>query len=217
MLQLLKYPRPAPEERSVDVDFNRAVVIGDDVVLASYKDSKGNLVEALRLNVDLPEGKILRFRWPTYGDWDSYCQDVGRLFLVLAATAENLRVGGLLDLDEESFGFWSLGAAAAIRSKKIKSLIEHVFFRYFRPEVTGVRRLFTKRWCRRNLGVDVVFKMFVSILLVEDWVKKNAQLILRAVFPAATEPRSYPISTKRQDTPQPKSEASPRSKSDLRF
>lgn len=189
--------------------------LDEQVILET--DRTGN--ELLRLEIAC-EGKLIRVRFPTYGNYDGFSKEVAALCLILSGFAENLKIPTEWEtLSEKSeYALWAALTAAAVRQKKASRLIERIFVKYLRPEIDQVKlRLDSPRrnqrrkiqWMRENMGVDLLVRMFAAILAVDQWVKKNMLFILTKIHRMAIQQPFSAISTKNGDTPPAKSEVSP--------
>jgi len=170
--------------------------LDDAIILATDKD--GN--ELLRLEIKVDD-VLIHVRFPAYGKWDLFIKSVGELFAHMANYAENVEIPDdiftILN-EKQQFLVWTQIMQVALQPKRLSPMIESIFFDYLRPTVDGKPLL--KEWARDNIGVDAIFRMFVAILCVDQWLKKNGRFILTAIFQISPTAASLAGFQKKQDT-----------------
>lgn len=199
---------PEADLRLVDADLNKAVHLSDEILLAQYTDKDGVVHESLRLAITLPNNQPILVRFPRFKDWDNYVKDLGRLMLLMASTAADIQASDISKMYNESiekedgkFEVWAALSGAALRGKKVTKLVTKIFFSYLQPTVPTIPQRQVKKYILNNVEIDIILKLYTSILHVEDWVKKKAQSVIKKTFPQATQSPSKVTSEKKQDTP----------------
>jgi len=187
--KLQEKTRPTTEP-SQDDDLIR-VTIDDDIILQT--DDAGESV--VRLSVKIGDKEILA-KFPNYGDYTAFTKKVVSILSKMSDIAPNLEIPDLTKQvqGKDDFRVWSAIMQAVVRPTSIRDTIEHTFFKYLQPTVNGKK--ISKRWARKNISVDAIFKFFTAILLVDRFIKKNAQLILNQIVQAEISPQSLPQSEK---------------------
>jgi len=156
------------------------VKLDDAIIKATNEDGE----EKLRLSVKV-DGKTVMARFPTVGNWDFYNSDVAKLLLMLSISMKDMEINPEL-ISPEIFSDWAFVTSQAILSKKCTPLILQIYFKYLRPTVEGMEDVEPEkreRWIKDHMGIDAIFYIFVSILQIEDWLKKKASMVLRETFP----------------------------------
>ncbi len=117
-----------PEKRIVRLN------LSDQVILDT--DESGN--ELLRLCVRFGDTDVL-VRIPAYGQFERYSIKCAELFQIMSLGADNLQLPeDMKELAEsDNFQQWALLSSIALRAKVIRDLVEDIFFRYLRVEITG--------------------------------------------------------------------------------
>lgn len=141
--------------------------------------------ELLRLGFDI-EGKICRVRFPTMNDYNDYVANCARFFGLLSeATGGNIEIPDdvLKELqDTERLTFFLAVMSKALVSNRLRTLCEEIFFNYLRPQIEGLEDRDARDYIMNNLGIDKICMLFVSIVLVNDWIKKKGIFIMTKVF-----------------------------------
>lgn len=194
--------------RLVDADINKAVHLSDEILLAQYKDKDGVVHESMRIAITLPNEQPILVRFPKFKDWDNYVRDLGRLMLLMASTASDIQASDIATMYNKSiedkdgkFEVWAALSGAALRGKKVTKLVKKIFFSYLQPTVPGIPHRKVKKYILDNVEIDIILKLYTSILHVEDWIKKKAKSVLKTTFPAAMPSPSKPTSEKKQAIP----------------
>lgn len=141
--------------------------------------------ELLRLGVTVA-GKEVLFQFPTYQDWDAYVQDYARLLILLAQNVGDLQMNIEL-VPQEHFQDWASILAHVVMYKKIKELVDKIFFTYLKPTAKDIEPDKVRSWMSANMPVTHVFYLLYAIMQCEAWLKKKAKAILEATFPEVTQ------------------------------
>lgn len=172
----------------------KKIELEDFVIMENDKNGE----ETLRLAIEA-EGRQVKFRFPRWGKWDRYADDMYSLMLALSVTVEDIEISNISDFDLEKFSHWSTLLCSALQYRKVSETVEKIFFTYLNPKVKGVLWFRTRAWCKRNLGMDAVFQMFIAILFVDDFIKKKAKLSLQKMLQKVTQQQSTLASMKKPD------------------
>ena len=187
----------------------------DDSIIQAVDESGA---EILRLSVNIGD-KVLKVRFPTWGEYDRYQQKNAELFSLLSQGADNIQLPDDLAAafpQEDTFKSWTAFAAIACLNKKIRGLTDGIIFDFLRPELDGIainslpvpEKNKTIQWIRDNLGMDQAIHLFRIVLSMEELIKKKARLVLAGIFQVVIHPPSWLTSTKSLDgrpkSPQPK-------------
>ena len=167
----------------------------DDAII---KANDENGVEKLRLGVKI-EGHDVLIRFPAYGDWDFYIQDLAKLLMILSRSIKDVELN--IDLvAEEHFADWAAIVGEVIKFKSCRELIDKIFFNYLRPCVPTLESDDVKGWLRKNMDISHLFYIFVSIMHVEEWLKKKTHEVEKTTFPSLIQPSSTDTSPKKPES-----------------
>ena len=152
-------------------------VVLDDAIIKAL-DEEGE--ERLRLAITVA-GKQVLCRFPTYGDWDFFIEDLSKLMILISRTGGDIEIHSDI-VSEEYFEKWAYILSQVLLFKECKELIEKIFFTYLRPEVEGLEEDI-KEWMRSNVEAHFLFYMFTTIMQVEYWFKKKALSAVEILAP----------------------------------
>lgn len=156
------------------------ITLNDAIIKATDKEGE----ERLRLAVKV-DGKEVLARFPTYGNWDFYVQDLAKLMVLLSQTAQDIEIDPE-EVPEKYYPQWAYVMSHILRFKECRELIDRIFFDYLRPTVEGVEDV--RAWCNEHMDASHLFYMFVSIMYIESWFKKKSLAVLEATFPSLIRP-----------------------------
>ena len=170
--------------------------IEDELILAT--DDAGD--ELLCFEVKWRNSPV-RVRYPTYGQWDDYCREVGLLLHILRA-ADNIEIPE----DGMRPELWAELNAHIVVTTKVGKRIERIFFDYLRPEMeltdgSIIKGDKLREWMGANAPISAAVDMFCSLTTPQDMLKKNAIYRLTKIYPHLTGQPSKPIATKTGDGP----------------
>ena len=152
----------------------------DDAIIKATNDDG---TERLRLGVKV-EGHDVYIRFPAWEDVDLYKQDLSKLLFILGKTAGydiELDVEKVIDMDK--FQEWAYFMSQALRFSPCNNLLSKIFFTYLRPEVPTIDETDYKKWLKKHLDINQVVYVLISILHMEDWLKKKAMEELAKMVP----------------------------------
>jgi len=181
--------------------------LDDDIVLAT--DTKGN--QTLRLEIEV-NGQAVTYQFPTLNQWNSYVNDLARMYKAMALSADNIEQPADIDQllnDPIELKKYAEIMRIVIMTRMVRPLITKIFFKYLKPQADGKR--LSKRWLKNNLPIDTLFKVFTGILWVDEWLKKNARSQLQMMDPNSMLLPSSDTSPKNMDTPLETSKTAPSS------
>jgi hypothetical protein len=173
----------------VDKD-NRYIKIKLDDSIINALDEDGR--ERLKLSVKVG-GKDVLMQFPSYGDWDFYVQDLGRLMIILSQTVGDIELNANL-VPEEHFRDWSYIVGEALKYKQCRELIEKIFLQYLKPIVEDEED--SEKYLRKYMSIMHLYYIFQAIINIEDWIKKKASEIIKETFQVQTGSSLTPISQK---------------------
>jgi len=184
----------------------------DALILDSNEDG----TEKLRLRCRI-DSHYIDFRFPGYSSLDKFIDNVYTLFIRLAYSANDIGIDNFGETDK--FQEWAILASNALKLKKVSKLVEHIFFRYLKPELPHIWNLpiLNKWYCRRHLRIDATLQMFIAIMHVDDWIKKKMTFELQTMFQRVTAQPSMQKLQKKQDGQSTKSTTDRRFRSGLSF
>lgn len=188
----VQYDKP-PEETKLR---NPQIIESGDqrIVLLNLEDDMIEDVdqygrETLRLGIMVNE-RLVGFKFPRMTDWNKFQHDLIDLWFVLSKVAGNVQIpeNAFQHANEkDKFQIWAKLMQIAYKSPPIQKQLFKLIFRYLTPRVTGFPQLKILEWVheryiRKNIRIDQVHKLFLAILSVDDWVKKNAIFCLEKVL-----------------------------------
>jgi hypothetical protein len=159
--------------------------------------------ETLRLVIEA-DGKQLKYRFPRWGKWNEYAQNVYELLTTLSITTGDIEINNIADFDQDKFSNWSALLCIALQFKKVQNLVDKIFFTYLDPRIEGMECNNMQKWCKENLGFDLPVKIFIAILHINDWYQKKTKSELMKILQRETQQPSTPASTKNSDGNQQK-------------
>lgn len=170
------------------------IILDDAIVKATNEDGS----EKLRLGIKVDGHEVL-VRFPSYGDWDFYVQDLAKLMLLLSKTAADIELDVEL-VPDKYFPQWSFVVSEVLKIKQCRKLVDKIFFDYLKPDVEGIDGDI-RAWLGKHMEISHVYYMFQSILHIEEWLKKKAMEVVQKTFQIQTQPSSKDTSQKSLTSP----------------
>lgn len=99
---------------------------------------------------------------------------------------------------------WAIQTYYVLRIKFFRDGMRDLFYDCLDPEVDGMNLEESRAWLGRHAGIDKVYHMFLSVALVDEWLKKNATYALETRYQIPRQSGSFNMSRKKADSPSPK-------------
>lgn len=163
----------------------------DDAIIKATSDDG---VERLRLSVKV-DGHEVYIRFPAWGDYDFYKEDLAKLMLIIAKTAGNVEIDPDKIENNQSITQWSYIMSQILGFAPTHKLISKIFYGYLRPTVSGDVDD-PEKWLKQHLDVSHIIYIFVAIMHLEGWIKKKSMEVLQAMGLNLTQPLSKEDSAK---------------------